>query len=1107
MKKIILTLILNIALASAGWASHMIGGSIHYRCLGFGQYELSIVHYRDCAGITMPSARIVNYQSLNCGISGAFVLPLVSVQEITPVCNQFISSTTCNGGFFMGVQEYVYTTTVTLPQNCSDWIFSHNECCWNNSIVNMANPSGTNFHTQSSLNDLDYVCNSNVVFNGRGIMFANQGQPNVYDPLGSDLDGDGLRFRLASALQGVGFPIFYAGGFSAQNPINVINSFDTLSGRLSFTPMMNGSFVVAYNVEEWRNGDLIAVTHRVVQIIVGNYGSSTPPVAAVNNVTGASSLGDSIFACAGTPLNFDFTFTDPDVGDSIGIVHNIDAQLPGAIYSFSGINPLILNIQWTPSYSGVYNVGVVVENLGCPVTLNSQVADVTIFVTESSPLLSVSDFYLCSTPSIDIVASSGYLSYLWNTGATTQGISVASAGTYSVTTTGGACGGNFATVEVFDGPPISIGNDTSIYLGDSIPLLVQLTNGLTPGKYVDTTVSISIPANGVVIVPLDVQGVFPNMIDTFVLERCFINITNPPSTDNLEIYLVAPNTSMIPLALRRGGTTNTSYTNSGFDPYATDLIASYNLATSIIPSDSVFRPEGNWWHFNGSGLNGQWQLAMRQIGGTQSGTAAYFGLQFGGGFTYQWSPAVGLSCSDCPNPIASPDTTTTYVVALNNILGCVSYDTITVYVQPRWSIDTIVTEVTEDSNVVICATLPANFGTAASATNIGTLNYGTLTASGNIGCFVYEANSSAEVTDTLILVVCNTIGFCDTTVVIVNTISCVWPGDTDLDYVVNNFDLLPIGLGYGLIGDPRPNATINYQCEPHYDWGMATPISNIDYKHSDTDGSGIVDSDDTLAIVQNWGMVHLRNPNNPSSSAAPTGAPFFVNYALTTPGSTIRIPIFLGDSINPVDSAYGLAYTIYYDPTMIDSGTVFIDFDSSWLGTQNMDMITVVKDQHIYGQAHVGMTRIDHNNRSGSGQIGTIQMTIKDDILRNPAPIHLLMGIGQVKFIDNMENPVTISPHPSYVLIMNRIETSTPLTSDDKLQLFPNPAQYKVFLQSSHERILGVKALNAAGQEIAVWQVDHSYFQLDTKDWAEGLYFLQIQTVSNLQTRKVVIKR
>ncbi len=38
--------------------------------------------------------------------------------------------------------------------------------------------------------------------------------------------------------------------------------------------------------------------------------------------------------------------------------------------------------------------------------------------------------------------------------------------------------------------------------------------------------------------------------------------------------------------------------------------------------------------------------------------------------TYNWQPSTGLSCDDCPAPLASPTTTTFYKLRLNNIFGC-----------------------------------------------------------------------------------------------------------------------------------------------------------------------------------------------------------------------------------------------------------------------------------------------------------------------------------------------------------------------------------------------------------------------------------------------------
>jgi gliding motility-associated-like protein len=48
--------------------------------------------------------------------------------------------------------------------------------------------------------------------------------------------------------------------------------------------------------------------------------------------------------------------------------------------------------------------------------------------------------------------------------------------------------------------------------------------------------------------------------------------------------------------------------------------------------------------------------------------------------TWSWSPATGLSCTDCPNPVATPQQTTAYVVTGTNAFGCQEKDTIRIAV-------------------------------------------------------------------------------------------------------------------------------------------------------------------------------------------------------------------------------------------------------------------------------------------------------------------------------------------------------------------------------------------------------------------------------------------
>jgi hypothetical protein len=1082
-------------------ATHIVGGSIHYRCLGFGQYEVKLIQYRDCSGVQpLPFANIT-YQSISCGQFNLTAnLPLISVNNVTPICGALTNATTCNGGTFPGVQEYVYSDTLTMPANCNDWVFSYPDCCWNNSVVNIV-PS-SDFYIYSNLNDLDYFCNSNVTFNGRGIVFANLGQSNVYLPLGADADGDQLKYRLTAALSIQNTPLVYTGGFNPLNPISGFQSFDTLSGAIMFTPTIQGNFVIAFNVEEYRNGVRIATTHRVVQVIVRNFGNSAPPVQSVNNVVGGSSVADSIFACTGTPINFDFTFTDSTATDSIGVIQNIAGQLPGAIVNISGTNPLVINVQWTPTQAGIFNVSAVVENLGCPFALNSQLAALKIFVSDQFPRLTASDIYLCSNPIISIFASSGFSSYLWSTGATTQAIFVNTPGVYSVTTTGGNCGGNSSSIQIFQNRSIFIGNDTTIYLGDSIQLMTFFTNGLTPGLFKDTAVSVTIPLQGIAEVNLNVNGVFPSVMDTFVLENTIIDLLSPSGTDSLDIFLVAPNTRMIPLARKRGGQLNTTYTQSVFDPFATDPISNY--ANTVIPVDSTFRPDGNWNNLFGSNVNGTWKLAMRQLRASQTGLVNYFGLQFGGRYNYNWSPSAGLSCTDCPNPIASPDSTTTYILELSNTFGCVSYDTITIYVRPNWNVDTLRFLVTEDSTLNFCLPVQNNFGTLISTQSVTQPLFGILQTSASPFCFEYIASQNSENTDSIIITACNQQGFCDTTIVYITTISCVWPGDANDDNIVNNNDILPIGLGYGQTGTLRPNASLSYICQPHKNWGISTPVSNIDYKHSDTDGNSIIDDNDTLAIVQNWGLVHLRpNPIESNFLANPAG--LYIDYATTYPGSLIRLPILLGDVNNPQDSTYGLAFTIFYDNTMVEPGSVFVDFDSSWIGSVGTDMIAVAKDFHNNGQIQVGLSRTNQIATNGHGRIGTLQLIIKNNLNIVGAYQRLIMGIGQVTFIDNFENNVSINPVPTYVTVLSNI-TSVNNTEEEKLNVYPNPATEILHINSSNE-VDRVKIYNTTGQVVISKEVNLYNFEINVSDLAEGIYVLETITDNTTLQKKIVIKK
>lgn len=56
-------------------------------------------------------------------------------------------------------------------------------------------------------------------------------------------------------------------------------------------------------------------------------------------------------------------------------------------------------------------------------------------------------------------------------------------------------------------------------------------------------------------------------------------------------------------------------------------------------------------------------------------------LNASAGQNYQWTPAAGLSCTDCRNPMAAPEITTTYFVNFETIDGCAASDSVVIDVK------------------------------------------------------------------------------------------------------------------------------------------------------------------------------------------------------------------------------------------------------------------------------------------------------------------------------------------------------------------------------------------------------------------------------------------
>src|SRR6187402_2999414 len=120
-------------------ATHIVGGEMSYKNIGGNTFEFNMKLYRDCQGIQVQPTYRIDYATLSCNIQGNFIVTMDPslTTEVSPVC-PFIP-TICSGGTQDGIQKYVFKGTFTLPQACTDWVFSWRECNRNHDITTISN--------------------------------------------------------------------------------------------------------------------------------------------------------------------------------------------------------------------------------------------------------------------------------------------------------------------------------------------------------------------------------------------------------------------------------------------------------------------------------------------------------------------------------------------------------------------------------------------------------------------------------------------------------------------------------------------------------------------------------------------------------------------------------------------------------------------------------------------------------------------------------------------------------------------------------------------------------------------------------------------------------
>ncbi|TND09479.1 MAG: hypothetical protein FD123_1285 [Bacteroidetes bacterium] len=423
----------------------------------------------------------------------------------------------------------------------------------------------------------------------------------------------------------------------------------------------------------------------------GSYTYSWAPsggTAATENNLAAASYTCTITDGNGCTTTASVTVTStggPTVSlQSSGDVACFGGNTGTATVSASGNSPF--TYSWSPSGgTNATATGLPAGTYTCTVTDASSCISVqTVTITEPPQLTgnATATAATCGntngSATVTPTGGTGPYTYLWSNSQTTASITGLAGGTYSVTITdaNGCTGTANAIVGNTGAPTVSVqsSGNVSCFGGNNGTATVSASGGSSPYTYAwspsggNAATANSLAAGTYTVTVTGSDGCSQTQT---------VTITAPPaiqvnSTTQDETCGSGDGSALVAASGGNGGPYTYLWSNSA----TTSGINNLNAGTYTVTVTDV------------SGCTSSSAITIANIGTAvaDAGTSVTISqgqsttLNGSGGTSYSWSPPVGLSCTNCQAPVATPAGTTTYTLTVTDSLGCTDTDTVTVFV-------------------------------------------------------------------------------------------------------------------------------------------------------------------------------------------------------------------------------------------------------------------------------------------------------------------------------------------------------------------------------------------------------------------------------------------
>lgn len=401
-------------------ARHIIGGHLQYECTGLESYSVEATLYRDCAGTGAnfdDPAFFAVYRTdgTTSSLIQNLVVELGSFTDLSFAEAPCLipPTTSC-------VQEGKYFFNLTLPVATSSYTIVYQRCCRNGFLNNIVAPDETGMTLSIEiLPEAQGTCNSSPATSSFTANLACVNSPMSIDHTVIDVDGDELVYEFCSPRKGGGLG-GSAGGPTGSDPSacdgvapnppcsppyeavefilpdfsplapmggNPVVDIDPVLGIMEGIPTIIGQYVYGVCIKEYRNGVLLSITHKDLQIGITDCNQSIPPPKLEHGLVEGNEV--KVFTCGEEEWQFLITsFTE-------AFVDNIRWEIV-----VDSMGTMVTSTEWSPIFNfsgmGIFSGQLIInEGLAC-----ESIFPITVSTEEDCSVLSVKPTFGLSAISI-----------------------------------------------------------------------------------------------------------------------------------------------------------------------------------------------------------------------------------------------------------------------------------------------------------------------------------------------------------------------------------------------------------------------------------------------------------------------------------------------------------------------------------------------------------------------------------------------------------------------------------------------------------------------------------------------------------------------------------